>query len=121
MTRRLVQTRSGAFAPRSPIVTGMNVPFFAVILLVVAGLAGGFLAGQGSGRNRCVICGRTLSRVCAGGRCGAIGEPPDITDPADLDRALEILVGPRPPHGLARERWDGAERLMRGTFPRSPH
>lgn len=39
-------------------------------LLILVALAGGYLLGHGTGTPRCIICGKPLARVCAGGRCG---------------------------------------------------
>jgi len=49
----------------------ITLPIAAVVLLVLAGLSGGWLLGHGQGKHRCVVCYGPLPRVCAGGECGA--------------------------------------------------
>jgi len=48
----------------------VTVPIAVLILLALALLAGGWLAGHGTGKPRCVVCARELPRVCPDARCG---------------------------------------------------
>ena len=76
----------------------VTVPIAALILLALALLAGGWLAGHGTGKPRCVVCGQELPRVCPEGRCGrepgrTPGAGPDVDGwNRHVDGALALAV-----------------------------
>lgn len=55
----------------------ITLPVAALILLILSGLAGGYLLGHGPSQHRCVICYKPLSRVCTDGRCGDSHDEPN--------------------------------------------